>query len=64
MPVEDMLTPALSRFTFGRLYDAIVSHGDVPDRVVEADLAAMKIAMGPELDRRAKPLADAVKLRK
>ena len=23
MPVEDMLTPALSRFTFGRLYDAI-----------------------------------------
>ena len=64
MPVEDMLTPALGRFTFGRLYDAIVYHGDVPDRVVGADLAAMRAAMGPELDRRAKILAEAGKIRK
>jgi len=63
MPVEDMLTPALSRFTFGQLYDAIVYHGDVPDSVVAADLVAFRAAMGPELDRRTKLLSDAVKLR-
>ena len=62
-PVQDMLTPALSRFTFGQLYDAIVYHGNVPDSVVGADMATFRTAMGPELDRRAKLLADAVKLR-
>jgi hypothetical protein len=62
-PVDDMLTPALSRFTFGQLYDAIVYHGNVPDRVVGPDMTAFRAAMGPELDRRAKILADAVKLR-
>jgi hypothetical protein len=63
MPVEEMLTPALSRFTFGRLYDAIVYHGDAPDSVVAPDLAAFRMAMGVELDRRAKLLADAVSRR-
>jgi hypothetical protein len=62
-PVDDMLTPNLSRFTFGPLYDAIVYHGNAPDRVVGPDMAALKAAMGPELDRRAKTLLDAVKLR-
>jgi len=61
--VEDMLTPALRRFTFGQLYDAIVYHGSVPDRVVAPDMATFRAAMGPELDRRAKLLADAIKLR-
>ena len=64
MPVEDMLIPALARFTFGQLYDAIVYHGDVPDTVVGADMAALKASMGPELDRRARILADAVELRR
>lgn len=62
-PVDDMLIPALSRFTFGQLYDAIVSHGAVPDSVVGPDMTAFRTAMGPELDRRAKLLSDAVKLR-
>ena len=61
--VEDMLTPALRRFTFGQLYDAIVYHGNVPDSVVAPDMATFRTAMGSELDRRAKLLADAVKLR-
>ena len=63
VPVDNMLIPALSRFTFGQVYDAIVYHGNVPDSVVGADVAAFKAAMGPELDRRARILADAVKLR-
>ena len=62
-PVDDMLTPALSRFTFGQLYDAIVYHGSAADSVVGPDMAAFRAAMGPELDRRAKILAEAVKLR-
>ena len=64
MPVEDMLTAALARFQMGQVYDAIVYHGDVPDRVVAADMATLKARMGPELDRRARILADAVKIRK
>jgi hypothetical protein len=63
-PVEQMLTPSLARFTMGQVYDAIVYHGDVPDRVVGPDMAALRASMGPELDRRAKILADAVKIRK
>jgi hypothetical protein len=62
-PVDDMLTPALSRFTFGQLYDAIVYHGNAPDSVVGPDMAALRAAMGSELDRRATILVDAVKLR-
>jgi len=62
-PVEDMLTPGLRKFTFGQLYDAIVYHGDVPDAVVGPDMAAFRASMGPELDRRARILTDAVKLR-
>ena len=31
MPVEDMLIPALSRFTFGQLHDAVVCHDNVPE---------------------------------
>jgi hypothetical protein len=62
-PVDDVLTPALSRFTFGQLYDAIVYHGNAADSVVGPDMAAVRAAMGPELDRRAKLLSDAVKLR-
>jgi hypothetical protein len=42
-----------------RVYDAIVYHGDVPDRVVDPDMAALRARMGPELDRRAKILAHA-----
>ena len=37
----------LNRFTFGRLYDAIGYHGDVPNRVVEASLAVWGAAKGP-----------------
>jgi hypothetical protein len=55
--------PALRRFTFGQLYDAIVYHGNVPDSVVAPDVATFRAAMGPKLDRRTKLLADAVKLR-
>lgn len=62
-PVDDMLIPALSRFTFGQLYDAIVSHGDASDSVVGPDMTTFRAAIGPELDRRAKILAEAVKLR-
>jgi hypothetical protein len=62
-PVDDMLIPALSRFTFGQLYDAIVYHGNAPDSVVAADMVSLRSAMGPELDRRAKILGDAFKLR-
>ena len=62
-PVEDMLIPALSRFSFGQLYDAIVYHGSVPDKVVGPDMAVLRAAMGAELDRRAKILADAIRLR-
>jgi hypothetical protein len=64
IPVEDMLIPALARFQMGQVYDAIVYHGDVPDRVVAADMVTLKARMGPELDRRARILADAVKIRK
>lgn len=62
-PVEEMLIPPLARFTMGQVYDAVVYHGDVPDRVVGADMTAFRARMGPELDRRAKILADAIKLR-
>jgi hypothetical protein len=62
-PVEDMLTPGLGKFTFGQLYDAIVYHGDVPDAVVGPDMVAFRASMGPELDRRARILGEAVKLR-
>jgi hypothetical protein len=64
MPAEDMLIPALSRFTFGQLYDAIVYHGDVPDTVAGSDMAAFRESMGPELDRRARILAEAIELRR
>jgi len=62
-PVDDMLIPGLSRFVFGQLYDAIAYHGNAPDSVVGPDMTALRAAMGPELDRRAKMLSDAVKLR-
>ena len=63
-PAQDMLTPGFNRFTLGQLYDAIVYHGDVPDAVVGPDMAAFRASMGPELDRRAKILSDAVTLRR
>ena len=50
-------------FTWGQLYDAIVYHGDVPDKIVGPDMDAFKAAMGAELQRRAKLEADASKLR-
>jgi hypothetical protein len=53
----------LAKFTFGQLYDAIVYHGDVPDAVVGPDMVAFRASMGPELDRRAQILGEAVKLR-
>jgi len=59
-------TPAIpeqSGRTFGQLLDAVVYHGDVPDSVVGPDMAAFRARMGPELDRRAKILGDAIKLR-
>jgi hypothetical protein len=62
-PVEDMLTPSLARFTFGQLYDAIIYHGNVSDSVVGPDMTAFRTRMGVELDRRAKILSDAVRLR-
>ena len=34
-PVEEMLPLPYARFAVGRVYDAIVYHGDVPDRVVD-----------------------------
>jgi hypothetical protein len=63
-PVENMLTPALAKFTFGQLYDAVVYHGDVPDDVVGPDMVAFRAGMGAELDRRARILSEAVKLRR
>lgn len=62
-PADGMLIPALAPLDVGQLYDAIVYHGDVPDSIVGPDMAAFKARMGPELDRRAKILADAIKLR-
>ena len=62
-PVEQMLTPASARFTMGQVYDAIVYHGDVPDRIVDPDLTVLRARMGPELDRRARILTDAAKIR-
>lgn len=62
-PVQDMLPPPFSRFTLGQVYDAIVYHGNVPDSIVGPDMVAFRARMGPELDRRSKILADAVKLR-
>ena len=59
-------TPAIpqqSGRTFSQLLDAVVYHGDVPDSVVGPDMAAFRARMGPELDRRAKILSDAIKLR-
>jgi len=62
-PAADMLIPALGQFTMGQLYDAIVYHGAVADSVVGPDMAAFKARMGTELDRRARILSDAIKLR-
>lgn len=63
-PVDDLLLPALARFRMGQVYDAIVYHGDVLDRVVPADMDIFRARMGPELDRRARILADAIRIRK
>jgi len=63
-PAGRMLTPALGQFTVGRLYDAIIYHGNVRDSVVGPDTAAFRARIGPELDRRAKILSEAVQLRR
>jgi hypothetical protein len=63
-PAEGMLTQGFARFTIDQLYDAIIYHGDVPDSVVGPDMATFRARMGPELDRRAKILAAAIKLRR
>lgn len=60
-------TPAIpqqSGRTFSQLLDAVVYHGNVPDSVVGPDMAAFRARMGPELDRRAKILSDAIKLQR
>jgi len=62
-PADDMLIPALAQSEVGQLYDSIVYHGDVPDSIVGPGMAAFRARMGPELGRRAKILADAIKLR-
>ena len=63
-PADELLTPTLGRFTLGQLYDALVYHGNVSDSVVGPDMDAFRARMGPELDRRAKLVADAAKLRR
>ena len=46
------------------ILDAVVYHGDVPDTVVPADMAALRAKMGAELDRRSKLTAEAAKIRR
>ena len=50
--------------TMGDILDAVVYHGDVPDTVVPADMAALRAKMGAELDRRSKLTREAAKIRK
>jgi hypothetical protein len=62
-PAEKLLDPEFRSHTIGQLYDALVYHGDVADKIVGPDMDAFNVAMGPELHRRAKLEADASKLR-
>lgn len=45
-----------------KLYDAIMYHGDVPDKVSNADLSDLPASYRPELERRRRLLDDATKL--
>jgi hypothetical protein len=61
VPAGDIL--AVERgFTVGDITDAVVSHGDVPDRVVRADLTDLEAKCGAEVDRRQKLMDAAFKL--
>jgi hypothetical protein len=59
-----VLDSVFTSWKIGQLCDAMVYHGDVPDRIVGADMATFRARMGPEVDRRAKLLRDASKLRR
>ncbi|SRR6266545_1653727 len=60
---EGLLDHRFSGFPLGSLYDALIYHGDVPDSVVSPDTVAFRASFGPELDRRRRILAEAVRLR-
>jgi hypothetical protein len=60
---EGLLDPRFSRFPLGRLYDALIYHGDVPDSVVAPDMVAFRASFGAEFDRRRRILAEAIQLR-
>lgn len=60
---EGLLDPRYNSLPLGRLYDALIYHGDVADSVVSPDTVAFRASFGPELDRRRRILAEAVRLR-
>jgi hypothetical protein len=60
-PGTDFLPPPLNVRPIGAIADAMVYHGR-PDSVVATDMATFRAQYGPELDRRARILADALKL--
>jgi len=61
-PASGLLTAQQSAQTIGRLFDAIVYHGAVPDSVAQVDLTDLMSTYGPELERRKTLLADALKI--
>ncbi len=60
LPAAEML--AEPKFVMSDVTDAVVYHGDAPDRVVPADLSDLKAKYGAEFERRRKLTADALKL--
>ncbi len=48
--------------TLGDEADALVYHGNIPDRAVPADLSGLKSKYGAEMERRRKLIIDALAL--
>jgi hypothetical protein len=60
MPAIDLLGEP--NVTLGDETDALVYHGNVPDRAVPADLSELKSKYGAEMERRRKLTMDALAL--
>ncbi|MGH7615145.1 MAG: hypothetical protein ACREMW_14035 [Gemmatimonadales bacterium] len=60
LPASDLLERG--RTSLGKVLDAIVYHGAMPDSVVRADLTVLNTKYGPELARRRRLIQDAFKL--
>jgi hypothetical protein len=60
-PIGEMLV-LQSKWTMGEVLDAIVYHGNVPDKVVPADLTVLKAKYGAEFERRGKLMDEALEL--